>query len=282
MTAVRASRWPRSAWLVVVAAGAGLLVAVNLYLAGRSIGLVLAGAPAVDWDQYVEAARRLATGGELYAVTDTYAYHYSPLLAALFGLLAPLGTMGWRFLHLVGALALPTWPMRLLALASWPLWYDIETGNLVIFVLLAGAWAVTGSRLATGLFLVLAILIPRPLVIPLAVWLLWKRPEWRLPFAAAFAVHTVAVLAMGWGPDWMGALIAAGGDVAIPSNVGPSRFVGVIPWLVIGIPLAAWLTTKGRVGFASLAASPYWLPYYLLMPMLELIRWRLPVRGPGR
>ena len=40
--------------------------------------------------------------------------------------------------------------------------------------------------------------------------------------------------------------------------------------MVIGLPLAAWLTWKGRLGLASLAASPYWLPYYLLMLLLEL------------
>jgi hypothetical protein len=109
-------------------------------------------------------------------------------------------------------------------------------------------------------------------MLPVAAWLLWKRPEWRLPFVAAFAAHAGAVFAMGWSADWLRALLAAGGDVAIPSNVGPSRFVGIIPWLCIGLPLAIWLTIKGRVGFASLAASPYWLPYYLLMPLLEILR----------
>jgi hypothetical protein len=254
--------------LVSVAAVAGVLAAVNLYLAGRSIGLILGGAPAVDWEQYVEASRRLS-GGELYAVTDTYAYHYSPMLAALFGLIAPIGTLGWRALHLAGALALPTWPMRLLALASWPFWYDVEAGNLMIFVVLAGAWVLRGSRVGTGAYLLLTLLVPRPLMVPLAAWLLWKRGEWRWPFVAGLVVHAAGVVALGWADDWWTALFAAGGDVTIPSNVGPSRFIGAA-WLVIGVPLAALLTWRGRVGWASLAASPYWLPYYLLMPLLEL------------
>lgn len=260
----------RVARLVVIGIGGGLLVLVNLYLAARAIGLIVGGEQAVDWVQYVEAAGRL-DGGDLYAVTDTYAYRYSPLLAAVFGLLAPLGSLGWRVLHVAAALALPSWPLRLAALLSWPFWYDVQTGNVMVFILLAAAWAITGSRLATGAYLILAILIPRPLMLPVAAWLLWKRPEWRLPFATAFAAHALAVLALGWGPEWIGTIVAAGRDADLPSNVGPSRFIGSLPWLAIGLPLAAWLTWRGRIGFASIAASPYLLPYYLLMLVLELL-----------
>jgi hypothetical protein len=265
----------------VLAICAGLLLSVNLYLAARSIGLILRGTEAVDWVQYVEAAERL-DGGELYAVTGTYAYHYSPLLAPVFGLLAPLGTIAWQGLHVVAAVALPSWPLRIAALLSWPFWYDVQTGNVMIFILLAAAWALTGSRLATGAYFLLAILIPRPLMLPVAAWLLWKRRDWRLPVGAAFAAHAVAVLAIGWGPEWIGAIVAAGGDADLPSNVGPSRFFGTVQWLSIGLPLAAWLTWRGRLGLASIAASPYWLPYYLVMPLLELVRSRASTEPPGR
>jgi hypothetical protein len=50
----RARSWSR---LVGIAGAAGLGLAVSLYLSGRSIGLILEGAPAVDWEQYVEASR---------------------------------------------------------------------------------------------------------------------------------------------------------------------------------------------------------------------------------
>lgn len=266
---------------VLLALVAGVLAAVNIYLAARSIGLIVGGAPAVDWDQYVEASRRVH-GGDLYAVTDTYAYHYSPLMAYAFGPLSWLGTTGWRALHLVAAVALPTWPMRALALVSWPLWYDVEAGNILVFVVLAAAWALRGSRLATGAYLLLVLLVPRPLMLPLAAWLLWQRPEWRLPFAVAFAAHLIGVVATGWGDEWLAAMLAAGGDVGIPSNIGPSRFIGTVPWLLVGVPLAAWLTWKGRVGLAGVAASPYWLPYYLLMLLLELPRrGRPPAVAPA-
>lgn len=268
-TAIRRNGLIRNVRLVLLAIGVGIIAAVNLYLAWRSIVLILDGAPAVDWSQYVEASRRL-NGGDLYAVTDIYAYHYSPVLAAVFGPLSAIGTVGWRLLHVAAALALPTWPMRLLALVSWPFWYDVETGNLVVFVVLAAAWALRGSRLAAGGYLLLLLLIPRPLMLPVALWLLWKEPAMRAPFAVGLVAHTVAVLATGWGPGWVEALAAAGGDVAIPSSIGPSRFIGALPWLAIGLPLAVWLTARGRLGLASLAASPYWLPYYLLVMLLEL------------
>lgn len=264
--ALTGGRWY---WLIVAAVAIGLVAAVNLYLAARSIGLMLDGVPAVDWELYVEATRRL-NGGDLYAVTDDYSNRYSPLFTAAFGLIVPIGVVGWRVLHLVAVLALPSWPMRLAALASWPLWYDIQTGNLLAFVFLAAAWALRGSRLAIGVYLLLTILGPRPLMLPLAAWLLWQRPEWRWPFAAAFIFHVAAVIGLGRAEGWAGTLIAATEDASLPSNVGPSRFIGTIPWLIIGLPLAAWLTWKGRLGLASLAASPYWLPYYLLMLLLEL------------
>lgn len=252
---------------------AGLALAVNLYLSARSIGAILDGTPAVDWVQYVEASRRLR-GDDLYAVTDSYAYRYSPLLAPVFGLLAFLGNFGWRALHLVAAAVLPTWPLRIATIASWPFWYDVETGNLMVFILLAAAWALRGSRLGTGMFLLLAILVPRPLMIPVAAWLLWRRPEWRVPFVAALAAHALAVLAIGWGPEWIGTIVAAGRDASLPSNVGPSRFIGTLPWIIIGAALAAWLTWRGRLGLASMAASPYWLPYYLIMSLLEIAQTR--------
>ena len=267
--------------MFLIAVAAGVLAAVNLYLAGRSIALILDGAPAVDWELYVEASRRL-NGGDLYAVTNDYSNRYSPLFAAAFALIVPIGEFGWRMLHLVAVLTLPSMPMRLLALLSWPLWYDIQTGNLLTFVFLAAAWALRGSRLAIGAYLLLFILGPRPLMLPLAAWLLWQRPEWRWPFAAAFVAHTAAVIGLGWADGWLGSLVSATEDASLQSNVGPSRFVGTIPWLIIGLPLAAWLTWKGRVGFASLAASPYWLPYYLLFPILELARVRWPPRIAGR
>ena len=247
----------------------GVVAAPNIYLVGRSIGIILAGSDAVDWVQYLDASRRV-TEGDLYVQTGDYGWRYSPIAAYAFGIIGIIGTAAWRLIHIAAAVAMPRLPLAAVTLVSWPLWYDIETGNTVVFFLLAGAWALTGSRLATGAYLVGLLLIPRPLMVPLAAWLLWKRPEWRLPVLGLFVIHGAAVLATGWADEWIAELIATPASIYISStNVGPSRFVG-LAWLIVGLPLGAWLTWKGRLGWASLAVSPYLLPYYLLMGLLEL------------
>jgi hypothetical protein len=136
------------------------------------------------------------------------------------------------------------------------------------FVAVAGAAALAGSRVATGASLVMALLMPRPLVVPLVAWLLWKRSEWRWPFLAMFVAHGAIVVALGFGPDWLDALLHATEGVEV-ADFGPAAFIGSW-WVPIGLLLAALLTWRGRVGLASLAASPYWLPQYLLMLVLDL------------
>lgn len=265
--------------------GRALLVAAiavpNVYLVGRSLSIILAGAEAVDWVQFVEASRRVSGEG-LYEQTWDYGWRYSPVAAYLFGALAIMGTAAWRLLHLAAAVAMPRLLLSVVTLVSWPLWYDIETGNTLVFFLLAGAWALRGSNVATGAYLAGVLLVPRPLMLPLAVWLLWKRPGWRLPFVGLFVVHGVAVLATGWGDEWIAELLVTADVISTSStNVGPSRFIG-LAWMVIGVPLAAFLTWRGRVGWASLAISPYLLPYYLLMGLLELAPKREDTDQPSQ
>jgi hypothetical protein len=256
--------------VALITALAALVVAPNLWLVWRAIGLIVNGEVAVDWVQYVAAGDRFFDPPSLYAVTNDYAYRYSPFLAPLFGLIAPIGAIGWRVLHLVAAAALPNWPMRIIALLSWPFWYDVQTGNILIYVVLLAAWALRGNRVVAVAYLLLLIMVPRPLMVPVGLWLLWRRPELRVPFIVILLVHSTAVLVGGWAPDWIGTLTATSEDALLPSNVGPSRFIGAW-WLLIGLPLSGLLTLWGRLGWASLAASPYWLPYYLLMLVLETI-----------
>lgn len=56
--------------------------------------------------------------------------------------------------------------------------------------------------------------------------------------------------------------------------------------MLIGAPLAVIAFRRGYIGVASLLANPYWLPYYLLLPILDLTghratrpRTRAPVPG---
>jgi hypothetical protein len=259
-------------WRTVRLAALPALVALNAVLTVTWFHTMALGAPAVDWDNYVEASRRFFDGG-LYEYRvganplDDYAWHYSPVLAPLFGVLGPMGEAGWRYLHV---LALPLLPRRLMAivLVSWPFWVDVESGNVMTFVLIAAVWALRGNRVGIFATLALTLLVPRPLMLPLAGWLLWKHPEWRVPFAAMFAVHAVAVAATGWGPAWVGDLLAASRDVALPWNLAPTQWLGMA-WMLVAVPLAVWSFWRGRPALSGLLLQPYWLPYYLLLPLAD-------------
>jgi hypothetical protein len=168
---------------------------------------------------------------------------------------------------------LRSWWLVVGCLITFPLWFDIQTGNLMIFVAVTGFWAIRGSRMAIGLFLLLTLLVPRPLMLPLAIWILWTRPAWRLPFVGLFVAHAAIVIVSGYAGEWLDALFRVGPELTSDYNYGPSRFIGLL-WIPIGIVLAAWLTWRGRLGLASMAISPYWLPYYFLMLLLEAAQVR--------
>lgn len=103
---------------------------------------------------------------------------------------------------------------------------------------------------------------------PLLLWILWTNPRWRIAFLALVAVHAVAAVATGWGDEWIARLATSGSDVGNVFNISPSRLVGPW-WLAIGIPLGALLLRAGRIGWSCLAVSPYILPPYLLILLLE-------------
>ena len=106
--------------------------------------------------------------------------------------------------------------------------------------------------------------MPRPIMLPALAWLLWRQPWTRWPFVGIAVVSLLGAFATGWLDEWIGALFRGGmAETTSWLNLSPSRFIGAW-WLLIGVPLAAWLTWRGRLGLASLAVSPYLLPYYLL------------------
>ena len=254
---------------LAAALGVLVLAVVNAVLLPRSLQVVLDGGAPVDWLQFVEGGRRVFTS-DLYEVTDTYGFRWSPVAAYGFAALAPMGTIAWRLLHVVAALALPTWPMRLVTLATWPFWYDVEAGNVMVFVLLAGAWTIRGNAIGIVGFVALSLLVPRPLMLPILAWILWQRPDWRIPILVIAAAHVALSLMSGWTLEWIEMLVTLGVEEGSPNNLGPTRWLGAW-WLLVGIPLGAWLTHMGRLGWASLAVSyPYVLPYYLLMLVLEV------------
>lgn len=251
----------RAAWVA--------LWTVNAILLAVTLAAFFLADVAVDWTHvYSQLGPRL-NDGTLYDWPDTiYAYRYSPLLAYGFTLIAPIGTIAWLALHFA-VLPLLGRTLGLITLVSFPFWSDVYNGNVMVFVFVCAVLALRGERWAQIAFLALTVLIPRPLMIPVAAWLLWQHRGLWGPFAAVFSLHAALVMLTGYGDEWIASLLSRGADdFGARMDFGPARFIGVA-WVPIGLALAAWLTWKGKVGLASIAASPYWLPPYLLMGLLR-------------
>ena len=268
---------PRVLALVRLAViGASLVLALAANVVGLAT-IVVDHQRAFDWDNYVEAARRFPLG-TLYDWQHPYSYHYAPQLAPILGVLSGAGIIAWRVAHFAALAVLPSRRLALLLLVSYPFWFDVNTGNLMVFVLLAAAWAYRGNGWATGAYLALCVLIPRPIMLPLLAWILWERPSWRWPFVGIVALVIATAIPTGYLGDWVASFNASGvKDIANDFNLSPSHFVGVW-WMVVGLPLAIWLTLRGRLGWASMAIAPYLLPYWVQMLGLELVR---PGKGQG-
>jgi hypothetical protein len=241
--------------------------ALSLWSIIPLVEAVFTGYYAFDWEIFTHAAERLQDG-TLYEVDEFFAFRWSPVAAWVLGFVTLMPLWLWQVLHVAVLPLLRSWWLVAACLITFPLWFDIQTGNVMIFIAVTGFWAIRGNRPAMALFLVLTLLVPRPLMVPLAAWILWTRPRTRLPFALLFAGHAVVVLASGYGMDWLAALFRVGPELTSDFNYGPSRYIGLW-WVPIGVALAVWLTFRGRLGLASLAVSPYWLPYYFLMLLLE-------------
>lgn len=270
------------AWQRVIARFSRRQVLIVLIVANVlwSVAFVLVeGSLARDWRVLELAAARAGTAA-LYQYDAQTTYVWSPVAAYPLQLVVPLGVTMWRALLIVAALALPTWRLRAFVLVSIPFWADMSTGNLTILLFVAAVWALRGSTVGTLAFFALALLIPRPLLVPTGLWILWKRPGWRWPVALMFVANAGLVWWTGLAGTWAETALRIGPEL-LPdlSNLSLSRFLGLW-WLVLGIPLGAWFFFRGRVGWAGLAISPYIWPYYLYWLMPEANRAE-PARTPA-
>jgi hypothetical protein len=267
-------RW----WFPLLAFSAVIVLTLDAYwIARQFLDMSVAyDGSAVDW----HLLSRAAHSPNPY-IFETF--RWSPVAAWLLALITPLGITVWRAGQLLAVFTMRDWPAIAVVLLTAPFWIDVTAGQTITFVAVAAWHALRGSRVGTWLFFALVVLMPRPLCLPVLAWLLWKRPETRAWFAAVFAAHFILVIASGLGPDWAARLVASGGEMQHVTNLAPSRWIGWL-WAPVGLALAVWFTRRGHLGFATVVASPYVFPYYLLMLVLELPARRLgrrPVEQPG-
>lgn len=225
-----------------------------------------------DWVALIGLTARIGTDELYWRGGDPTWFVWSPIAALLLAFVfIPLGYSLWLGLHLAALVVMRNWRIAILALVSVPFWADTISGNTFVFLFAAGVVALSGSRAGAIVYLGLCCLVPRPVQLPLALWLLWKRPDVRMPFAALATVTVVFAIASGYLVDWLGALVAIGrtNDIHF-ANLSPTKWFGPA-WLIVGVPLGAWLTLKGNVGLAGLVISPYILPTYPLVLLWEWI-----------
>lgn len=248
------------------------LVALAFYIGIN--GFILLGEQAsnyrYDWKLWASLPDAMLDG-TIYNLDGRLDFAWSPVAAPFMALVGLTGPWPFAALHVVAVLLLRDRLLIVLMLTAWPFWSDAIGGNVLTFFVVSGILAIRGGHLAALANLGLLLLVPRPLAVPLAVWVLWRMPATRWPFAALFVVHALVVLASGYAEPWLTAMLSHGGDP--PQNLGPTFLFGYA-WLMVGIPLAAWLTWKDRPGWAGLAVSPYVLPAYLLLPLIDLRRAR--------
>lgn len=256
-------------WRLPAMALAAVVLLIAPRLAWASFVASIDGADGADWHQLVLASQRLGYG-ILYTTSPPFTW--SPVAALLMVAVAPVGLATWRIAHLVLLGFTRDWRVVALALLGFPFWLDVERGNLVTLMAVAGVCALRGSRAWTWVCLGLFILVPNPILLPLVGWLLWHRRELRLTFAALFLAHASTLGLLGLLEPWLTAMLgAAAAGVADPLNLSPSRWIGAW-WTPVGTALGLFLAWRGHLGWAGLAISPYLLPYHAMVLLFEFVR----------
>lgn len=216
----------------------------------------------MDWLLW-EVVSSSLSDGEMYGGGSQVPFLWSPLMAPVMAL---FNSAPW-LLVLAHFLVLPLLRSPLLiglVLVSYGFWADIA--NMFTFVMVSGVLAWRGSRPAALVYIGLFLLMPRPVQLPLALLLVARMPSIRLAAAALTLSQGLAVLTTGMAAAWVSAMVEYGTGAHF--DIGLTYHIGMW-WLVLGIPLALILTVGRRPAWAGLMMSPYLLPQYFLILLVE-------------
>jgi hypothetical protein len=295
-----------SSWMLIAAAA---IAAADAAI----IGLGFRGDFAYDFECcYQQAGQRLLDGRDIYDWSATYTFRYSPWAAAVFVALAPLSVLGailaWLAVKIVALGAAATWFARawpagrrrtlvtVLVLAFPPAIHDLMIGNVSVFTLLVLVAVLrAGDRVAGGSFGLLLLLAPKPHLLPIAAWLVFRRPRAGLAMLATLG----GGLALGiplFGLDrWLGYLATFREPLGreFTANIGFSALFGPIG-VAIGLLAAAVVVTlalRRRAAdglslsiLAGIVLGPYTFIHYLsgLVVSIEpLLRRRPALLAPA-
>lgn len=246
----------------------GVALAANAVLMVFAWQGLLSGSAPPDWLGLVDAANRVASGVDPY-IGQTYGFRWSPVAAWLLVPVVAVGFQVWQLLHLAVLAVLPRRAV-LLSLACFAFWVDLAMGNVVVFGFVLAYLALNGRSAGVLGFTAFALFVPRPLYIPLLLWLWLRNRDQRLPMVGIAVVIGLLTLATGYAWSWLEVLAKSSHDIVNASNMAPSKLIGYA-WVPFGAVAAVWAFRRGRLGLASLLASPYWLPYYFQMVLLDFL-----------
>jgi hypothetical protein len=260
---VAAERLLERPWLALAGVAGLSLLAWNMVGLGQTaLWLLRQGAAAGDWVVFWGV-----TVDDPYAVGG---FHWAPPAAwLLVWLVQPLGLTLWQLLHIPVLALIRDWRIVLVGLCTWAFWQDFANGNILTFVVVAAWWALRGNSAGTIAFIAIAVLVPRPLMIPVLLTLLWRHRWARIWFAAALLAVVAFSASVGLLDDWLLRLFAAKDELFVIWNIAPSRIMGAL-WIPITLVLSVALWRARWFGLASIAASPYLFPYYLLFALLDV------------
>lgn len=256
-----------------IAAALVIYVIVNVYLSVLTVDANFLRHDPADWAVFQQLQPRLASG-RLYELEPGYFYIWTPLAAVILSVIATIGFPIWAALHFLALGFLRDRLLIALSAVSWGFWTDVSAGNIFTFVFVAAVAAIRGSAVGSFAYLALFALAPRPVQVPLAAWIVLRRADLRVPAAALFAGAFAANLATGEMQRW----VAVAGATPLSQfgfqyNLGLTRLLG-IAGIAVGIPLGILLCRRGFLGLGGVAMSPYVLPQYWLMPLVDMARRR--------
>lgn len=236
------------------------------------------------------AARALDDPSTLYDWSDTYTFRYTPLGALAFIPFVPLGEelaswvwVGIKLIILVGTAAWFSrpwmgdrrWLVALLVVSFPPIVHDLMIGNvstITLLVFLAVArWQDARGGIALGL---LTVLMPKPHLLPVLVYMAIRRPRDFGVASATMAGGVLIGLAIFGVEPWLAFLgtLREPLERTFTANVGFSAIfgpagvvIGVIAGLII---LAAGAAVGGSRGYglsiiAGIVMGPYTFVHYL-------------------
>lgn len=168
---------------------------------------------------YQQAGQRLLDGRDLYDWSATYTFRYSPWAAVLFAPLtlftAEAAAIAW-FVVKAAILAGAAWwysepwsgRARVAVVASVlffpPLVHDLVIGNVSVLTFAVLLALSRESRAAPPLLGVLMLLAPKPHLLPVAAWLLVRRPRDAGLAMATGAIGLVAGVVLFGTDPWLG------------------------------------------------------------------------------